>query len=307
MPTLTPTKATGSVAKASPALYVEPAQVVTDESLTEELAVDGVNAAFMADLLSAYLTHERCGTHLYRSVAGRTNNPVLKERYEDFGRETLRHVEVLEEVIAALGGNPSYVSPMARAVEASDGKALESTFLADGGLDPMTREMAMLDAVFMAEAVDRANWEALALIAPTVGDGAVRQALDAAVAEVLPQEDDHHSWAHDTRARLTMIQLSSSGAAEVGITAEVLVAQVRDWFSGDGAEVARPSPRKAVAKKAPAKKAVAKKAPAKKAPATRAMAKKAVAKKASAKRAPARKATTKRAPAKKATSRAGRR
>jgi hypothetical protein len=53
------------------------------------------------------------------------------------------------------------VSPLARAVEASDSKLGASTFLADGALDPMTGEMAMLDAVFVAEAVDQANWQAL--------------------------------------------------------------------------------------------------------------------------------------------------
>jgi polyhydroxyalkanoate synthesis regulator phasin len=64
-------------------------------------------------------------------------------------------------------------------------------------------------------------------------------------------------------------------------------------------------PRKAAAKKAPAKKSTAKKAAAKKAPAKKAAAKKAApkkaaAKKAAAKKAPAKKAVAKKAPAKKA-------
>ena len=68
------------------------------------------------------LAHERCGTHLYRSVAGRTNNPVLQAQYEEFGDETERHVEILEELVTAAGGNPNYVSPAARATEGTDAK-----------------------------------------------------------------------------------------------------------------------------------------------------------------------------------------
>src|SRR3546814_14308391 len=91
MPTLTPTKDTGGTAKASDVVYVEPERTVTDADLAKMIDIDGANAAFVADLLSACLAHERCGTHLYRSVAGRTNNAILKAKYEEFGDETLRH------------------------------------------------------------------------------------------------------------------------------------------------------------------------------------------------------------------------
>src|SRR5205823_11962091 len=36
-----------------------------------------------ADLLGAVLAHEQCGMHLYRAVAGATQNPVLKSRYTE--------------------------------------------------------------------------------------------------------------------------------------------------------------------------------------------------------------------------------
>lgn len=125
MPTFTPTKALGSETKLHDVVYAEPDRTVTDEVLASTLAVEGVNAAFVADLLSAFLTHERCGVHLYKSVAGRTNNPVLKAKYEEFGHETQRHVEILEQLITSAGGNPCYVSPLARAVEGADSHALK--------------------------------------------------------------------------------------------------------------------------------------------------------------------------------------
>lgn len=318
MDTLTPTKDTGAATKANAVVYAEPDRVVTDEDLAAQIGLDGVNGAFVADLLSACLTHERCGTHLYRSVAGRTANPVLRARYEEFGRETMRHVEILEQVIATAGGNPSYVSPLARATETADTKALEATFLGSGALDPMTAEMAMLDAVLIAETVDHANWEALGLLAESLPNGLLRDALRDAVAEVQEQEDEHLGWARDMRARMTMLQVSSSLLTQAQAKGEELVAQVRGWFSGDSSldepirRAAEQAPRGRAAKRTTAKKATTKKATTKKAASKRSAAKKATkkratkkgaAKKASAtkKQAAAKKAAKKKAASKKAS------
>ena len=114
MPVLTPTKADGATAKPNQVLYVDPACQVTDDMLAEQISVGGMNASVVADLLSGMLAHERCGVHPHRTVAARSNNPMLKRRYEEFGEETLHHVEVLEQLITTLGGNPNYVSPNAK-------------------------------------------------------------------------------------------------------------------------------------------------------------------------------------------------
>jgi rubrerythrin len=221
MSILIPTKDTGATAKANEVLYVEPQVTVDDELLATELPIEGVDAAFVADLLSACLTHERCGVHLYRSVAGRSGSATLQRQYEAFGAETERHVEVLEELIAAAGGNPSYVSPLARAVEASDSRLLESTFLASGALDPMVKEMTMLDAVFLAETVDHANWQTLGVLAEQLPDGQIKDALRAAVNEVFAQEDEHLAWARDARAELTLSQVAAEAIAVAGTAVPV--------------------------------------------------------------------------------------
>ena len=316
MHTLTPTKDTGATAKANEVVYVELERTETDQGLENQLGLDGVNAAFVADFLSACLTHERCGTHLYRSVAARTANPMLQGRYEQFGRETMRHVEILEDVITAGGGNPSYVSPLARATETADTKALEATYLGSGGIDPIAAEMAMLDAVFMAETVDQANWEALGQLAAALPDGAMSESLTAAVREVLEDENDHLSWARDTRARLTMLQVSSSAVTQAMATAEELVARVKGWFGdsdstiGDADErpTAATVSKKAAAKNAGATKkgAGSKKSASKKkkaATSKKAAARKSTAKKSTAKKSTAKKSSTKKSGAKKAAKR----
>lgn len=231
MTTLTPTRATAATTKASHALLAEPPYAVDDEALGAPFEGTGVNGAFVADPLSAALTHERCGTHLYRSVAGRTANPVLRARYEEFGRETERHVELLEDAIAAIGGDPQYVSPIARAVQGMDTSLLESTFRLDGTADVMVREMVMLDAVLLAETTDHANWANLAQLCEDLPDGEVREVLSRAVREVGPQEDEHLRWASDTKAKMTRLQASSPTMAKVGAKAEEMVATVKEWFS----------------------------------------------------------------------------
>lgn len=62
---------------------------------------------------------EQCGWQLYRVVGERTTDPELRERYEEFGRETDRHRTILTGLIRDLGGDPDYVSPTARLAQAN--------------------------------------------------------------------------------------------------------------------------------------------------------------------------------------------
>jgi ferritin-like metal-binding protein YciE len=231
MPTYTPTKDTGATAQPNPVLYVDPEARVTEDMLTALMPSEGINTVFVADLLSGMLTHERCGVHLYRTVASRSHNPMLKARYMQFGEETEHHVEVLERLVTRMGGNPSYISAQARAVEGMDSKLVESTYIGTGSLDLLTAEMAMLDAVFLAETMCHTNWQLLAKLTGALPEGATRDAMKAAVDEVEDQEDKHLEWAHDTKGRLVQMQAKSSLATTVGLKTEEMVAKIKGWFS----------------------------------------------------------------------------
>jgi ferritin-like metal-binding protein YciE len=208
--TLTPTKDRGATTKPVGVLYVEPDRAVIDDTLRAELPDVGFDAAAFADVLSAVLAHERCGRHLYRSCARRTRLPDLERAFEEFGAQTERHVEILEEVITGSGGNPNYVSPMARAVEGADSKLLESTYVLAGSIDPATAEISLVDAVFLAESMDHANWQLLGKLVRMMPEGAQRTALEQAVAEVEEQEDEHLAWATQTKQQL-ITQLLQAG------------------------------------------------------------------------------------------------
>jgi rubrerythrin len=222
MPTLTPTAAVGATAKAAPMVSVDPARVRTDDDVKSFLDGSGLNGPFMADLLADILAHERCGAQLYRSVAGRTCSATLEQRYAEFGNETTEHVRILETLIGDLGGDPNYISPAARATEKSGSTLLESTFLLGGSLDPVTREQVMLEAVFLAETKDRANWHGLANLARTAEEGSARDALQAAVDQVESQEDEHLEWATSMRERLVAAQAKGPVVDKMRATADEL-------------------------------------------------------------------------------------
>ena len=100
----------------------------------------------------------------------------------------------------------------------------------DGSLDVMTREMAMLDAVFLAETIDHANWQLLSQLVDRM-EGDTRDAFASAVEEVEGQEDEHLEWARTTKARLVMLQATDSMAETVGLATEELMARVQNWLS----------------------------------------------------------------------------
>jgi hypothetical protein len=229
--TLTPTYDTGARTKPMTYVSIPPGREIDDDALRQSMPDIGMNTAFIADIMSAVLAHERCGRHLYRSVAGRTLNPVLKSKYETFGAETERHVEIVEGLIVAMGGDPQYVSPAARATEGADAKMLESTFMLAGSLDVMTAEMAMLDAVLAAEALDQANWAAMAQLAGKLPDGELADQFIQAVNEVILEEDNHVTWARDARTRMIELQATSETVTAMAAKGEELIARVKGWFS----------------------------------------------------------------------------
>jgi hypothetical protein len=231
-PLFTTTYDTGGTSTPLDTVAVLPERTASPDAMKASLG--SLNAPFVADFLSAALMHEQCGRHLYRAVSAQTRNPVLKRRYEEFGQETEQHIMILQDMIAALGGDPGYVSPSARAMEKLDAGAVQATFMVDGSLDLMTKELLMLDTVVLAETACHANWEMIEQLCEQIDDGAARDAVRAAVDEVRPQEDDHVMWATQTRRRIIGMQLSSSMAQGMAASMEEMVDRVASWFDGEG-------------------------------------------------------------------------
>jgi rubrerythrin len=190
----------------------------------------------LMDKLSEFLMVEQCGFQLYTVVAARASDPMLRQRYEEFGRETAHHREVLVRLITRIGGDPNYVSPTARLAQWKSSKLLESSLAVDG-LSQEEIEANDLENVLLAETKDHADWSLLQQMAQQMtqqgdqsggvtqavekvvvkvvdavtGDGndpidptMLGQALQEAVAEVEQEEDEHLRWARETLAQMSM-------------------------------------------------------------------------------------------------------
>jgi len=232
MTVITPTKSDGATGVPAPMTEV-PAQQRVDPAAFEMFAAgSGLSGQFLADTLSAFLAHEQCGVHLYRTVAGASENPVLQGKYRKFLDQTERHVAVLERLISALGGNPYYVSPTARLVHAMNTGMLQGVVLAAGSAEPLVRELAMLEAVLLAETKDHADWSFLADLVDHVPEGQAREALAAAVQEVEPEEDEHVGWARDMWHRMAMLQARSTMTMKIADFTEKAMATVKNSVAG---------------------------------------------------------------------------
>jgi rubrerythrin len=177
-------------------------------------AVKG-NSIFLANLVSAFSAHERCGLHLYRTAAGMTGFEDWRAKYEEFGAQTAEHVRILSVLTTRLGGDPMYVSPQARMTEFFDSKLMEPILFA-GSVDTLTMELTTLEAVFLAEQKCHANWELLKTLASQMADSPDRQAIEQAVAQVEDQEDEHVRWAQQTLKKTLMAQIAAGMAAGGG-------------------------------------------------------------------------------------------
>lgn len=209
MATLT-TKATGGKAPLmTTATVTAPDAAMPPQLLEAFLAGTGLNGPFLADLLSSFLAHEQGGLHLYRTAAGLTFDPTLREKYEEFGEETHRHIAIFEELITRLGGDPGYVSPAARLVEAMGAKIAEAAVMFPDGAHQEARELALLEAVVLAETKCHADWSFIQQLTDALPDSDAKNAFAWAVGEVGDQEDEHVGWTSSAWTNLVMARATN--------------------------------------------------------------------------------------------------
>jgi len=170
-----------------------------------------VERQVLLDKLSEFLMVEQGGLQLYRVVSARSTQPAVKKQYEEFGRETAHHREVLARLIEQAGGDPSYVSPTARLAQVKSEKLLESTLFADG-LSQQELEANDLENVLLAETKDHADWSLLSQLAQQVSEPDLRKALEQAVGEVESEEDEHLAWVRETLAQMCLTMLTNGPA-----------------------------------------------------------------------------------------------
>jgi hypothetical protein len=126
----------------------------------------------LLDLLSELLAVVRAGLRLYRDGVD-TTPAELRDRLLEYGDESQRHVDLLEQAVRDLGGDPAYESPHARFV----GK-LSEIRTSEVEDDPARSLYFRLEGLLVFELRDAIIGEVLEGLAASSEDPEARQVLD---------------------------------------------------------------------------------------------------------------------------------
>lgn len=198
---------TGATTKPGPMTTVVPALLITDDQLEHISGDSGLNGPFLADLLSAAVTHERMGINLCRVLQAQSANPTMLPMLKALMADTEVCIGLHESLITDLGGNPQYASPLARATEGMDSKLIES-FLLIGSADPLAVEAAGVDALMLSATKCLANTALIQEAANAAKDGTVKRRLQQAVDELTPRQRQHLDTAVETQRAMVRTQLN---------------------------------------------------------------------------------------------------
>lgn len=227
MATHTVTVETGATLKPGPMLFVVPDLEVQDDQLAGFAGDSGFNGPFVADLLSAGVTHQRCGMNLLRMLAAASDNPMTKPQLVSMRAQQEDSIEAYEQLITALGGNPQYASPPARMTEILDSKIVEA-FSLGGSADPLTRELKAVEALLLAATVSVANVETLAALAQDAKKGPSRTAMETAVEALEGPARAQAEWAAKTMRSLAVTQAKHPIVQKIAQAAESAVGSVKN-------------------------------------------------------------------------------
>jgi rubrerythrin len=164
----------------------------------------------LMDKLSEFLTVERGGVKLYEAALKLVHNREVKEKYQEFLRQTRRHEEILTDIVEKLGGKPSYKSAGAKIAE-EKAEALLKTMTETKGMSAQDAEINAIENIVIAETKDHADWELLGHIAHRSEDSHLSQLLKPAVSEVESQEDEHLSFSKKKMGELALKGLERNG------------------------------------------------------------------------------------------------
>ncbi len=222
---------TGAVIRPGPMITVAPSREVAEDDYGDLARDTGLNGPFLADQLSAFVAQERIGINLLRTLRARTDDPALRSRYGELEGETRRAVEAWERLIENLGGNPQYVSPAGRAVEALGDRTAQALMLS-GSVDPETFDQAGLRAFASTVTQRGLNVRLLAALAREAEGGASRDLLSAAMGDLEPATRDHADWVAKQLEQVTVSRAKHPFVRKVAQATQHAAAKARSVLGG---------------------------------------------------------------------------
>jgi hypothetical protein len=142
------------------------------------------------DLLYQALETEKGGVQIYSTALRCAVNKDLREEWNKYLEQTKNHVQIVTEIISALGLDPDAETPgrgVVRYIGTSLVKAME---MALRSTDPQSAQIVAAECVVHAETKDHLNWELLGEIAKNAQE-AEAELIMPAYEQVEEEEDEH--------------------------------------------------------------------------------------------------------------------
>lgn len=160
------------------------------------------------DKLSEFLTVERGGRKLYEQALKRVRDAEVTQKFREFHEETVRHEQLLTNIIEKLGGDPTYMSKGAKLAH-EKAQALLKSMTETQGLTPVQIEINAMENIVLAETKDQSDWELLDHISHRAEDSKLANLLKPAVSEVESQENEHLNWTRQKMGQLALASLAT--------------------------------------------------------------------------------------------------
>jgi len=169
------------------------------------------NRMQLRELLLQALVHERGGTLIYSTALECAINDDLREEWEKYLEQTVRHVDILTDVCLGMGLDPDEMTPGCQIVHHNGKSLVIAMKMARANGNAQAAQLVACDCVVLAETKDHANWELIGQCARQM-DGEAAALLRQAYEEVEDEEDEH---LYHTKGWCRELSLASLGLEAV--------------------------------------------------------------------------------------------
>jgi len=139
------------------------------------------------DLLYQALETEKGGVQIYSTALRCALNPDLREEWNKYLEQTKNHVQVVTDILRALGLDPNGETPGRKVVRFIGTSLVKAMELALRCADPQAAQIVAAECVVLAETKDHLNWELIGELATKTDAELLKPAYE----QVEEEEDEH--------------------------------------------------------------------------------------------------------------------
>lgn len=144
------------------------------------------------DLLYQALETEKGGVQIYTTALRLAINEDLREEWNKYLEQTKNHVQVVSDILTALGLDPDAETPGRKVVRYVGTSLVKTMELASRCADPQAAQIVAAECVVLAETKDHLNWELIGELAKKAT--AEEAALLLPAFEQVEREEDEHLY-----------------------------------------------------------------------------------------------------------------